>query len=62
MRHASRLAWGVWVEIRLIMFLVNLFNVTPRMRRVSWNQNFRSFLIYLFRSRLAWGVWVEIYT
>ena len=34
----SRLAWGVWVEIIISSFYIPpIYQVTPRMRRVSWN-------------------------
>ena len=34
----SRLAWGVWVEIRTYTRRIQGCVVTPRMRRVSWNR------------------------
>ena len=34
----SRLAWGVWVEILPFAHNLDIADVTPRMRRVSWNR------------------------
>ena len=35
----SRLAWGVWIEMSIVIFFLTSLEVTPRMRRVDWNEN-----------------------
>ena len=56
--HASHEA----CELKFLSgFLTPTFhNVTPRMRRVSWNFWSSDFFCRFWKSRLAWGVWVEI--
>ena len=58
----SRLAWGVWVEILPFAHNLDIADVTPRMRRVSWNSVQLREHTKESRSRLAWGVWVEIFS
>ena len=60
-RHLkSRLAWGVWVEMQKFSESVEaLFGVTPRMRRVSWN-NSQEFGYFIFNvtprmRRVSWN-------
>ena len=56
--HASHEACELKFGVNLDYVPAN--DVTPRMRRVSWNvYGLKIYLNYM--SRLAWGVWVEIY-
>ena len=59
-RHMSRLAWGVWIEIRQQLLPFPRLHVTPRMRRVDWNTEPKRPIRKNEMSRLAWGVWIEI--
>ena len=59
----SRLAWGVWVEILIMWFVQTIIFVTPRMRRVSWNQFSLFFVILLIVTprmrRVSWNYCVS---
>ena len=55
----SRLAWGVWVEMIRRSLILLFWTVTPRMRRVSWN-NSQEFGYFIFNvtprmRRVSWN-------